>query len=60
MIWLSERTAKDWLNFVGFLLLWPVVLIIYIVQTIQNLFKLSGIISPLNIFFSEVNDFIAV
>jgi len=60
MIWLSERTAKDWLNFVGFLLLWPVVLIIYIVQTIQNLFKLSGIINLLNIFFSDVNDFIAV
>ena len=52
IIWLRGVTATEWLTFIAILIFWPLILLIYIVQSIMNLLKvsesmLSVIIDPL-------------
>ena len=52
IIWLRGVTATEWLTFLAVLIFWPVILLIYIVQSITSLLKVSdplfsAIIEPL-------------
>jgi hypothetical protein len=37
--WLVTRTTNDWLTFLSVVLFWPIILIVYIVQSLIELFK---------------------
>jgi len=42
LIWLTQVTATEWLTFLAIVLFWPIILIVYIVQSIVNLLKLNN------------------
>jgi hypothetical protein len=41
MIWLKEVTATEWLTFFAIVIFWPLILVIYIVQSIIKLFTVT-------------------
>ena len=42
LIWLTQVTATEWLTFLAIVLFWPIILIVYIVQSVVNLLKLNN------------------
>ena len=58
--WLRGVTATEWLTFFAILFFWPLILVIYIVQSIISLFKVSEpmfsvIFDPLLSFMSLIS-----
>jgi hypothetical protein len=41
IIWLRGVTATEWLTFIAILIFWPLILLIYIVQSIMSMLKMS-------------------
>jgi hypothetical protein len=41
IIWLREVTATEWLTFFAIVFFWPLIIVIYIVQSIMGLFKVN-------------------
>ena len=55
IVWLREVTATEWLTFFAIVFFWPLILAIYIVQSIISLFKMTDpIISISSVTFDHL------